>query len=772
METHVTHRRKDPLATTSGPMSDDDGALHEMTTRLEPHPITLPPSSGIDPSLTLDLPRESRRSFILRRDGSKDEAGAGYEFASGVLHLQLDGQGRIGTALRMNATSIWFEPESKKNVPYGEVVGVKLETSEGTFGPFQAKIGIDALNDDVHAVARLEQVTHADGQKLVAFMLAAAERNLANPVRPLAAVQTDITDPVRVRVVLQALAHRQATAVFTCGNTEAHASLTSFDEARGELFWSLLDLAEALKFDGPITAEVAGYNCVYHMQFASATPLAMGVITAIPERVDYNRYRRYRRAPVADSTVVRFEHPLWPEIPPFDRPLLDVSFGGIAFTADPLEDALYVGLRVDFIEIVSHKTDTILLRGTVRSLVRGPDGATTCGMSVEPRSPEFAESWTSFVMQALNQTTAPGDDHVEQLWELYTDSGYFNLSGKDPKEFDALERSFRSVVERTRTQPWVSYNSVWPCGKSIEASISTVKLYRNTWMLHQLAKRKATRGDPRARNILRDIYLRVIEYMQADAGCKWVLAYGEAHVRWMQRSHYAFAEHFEPTGTAISRSFRLMEARCRDRAEVTPIAMYRIAAAAPDERQIILDVLRSTLPQPYLEACDLVSERFDLAAVKRTWSDIGLERDREVWVARHRTNGPVAAAIIEVGETGTNLFRLLDSVRLVELQPGGASAFLGLIEKAKAWFLARGKDSFVYIYEHTDEHHIMAARLRDLGEGRVWIIPSELLPDFSELVCELTSHSGPPAPGRTDTRHDSAVPGPISVRGGFTLRMS
>ena len=36
-----------------------------------------PPASERDQSLTLDLPRESLRSFVLRREGTRDEAGAG-----------------------------------------------------------------------------------------------------------------------------------------------------------------------------------------------------------------------------------------------------------------------------------------------------------------------------------------------------------------------------------------------------------------------------------------------------------------------------------------------------------------------------------------------------------------------------------------------------------------------------------------------------------------------------------------------------------------------
>jgi hypothetical protein len=97
------------------------------------------------------------------------------------------------------------------------------------------------------------------------------------------------------------------------------------------------------------------------------------------------------------------------------------------------------------------------------------------------------------------------------------------------------------------------------------------------------------------------------------------------------------------------------------------------------------------------------------------------------------------------------------------LKPGGEDAFAFLIEEAKAWFLGQGKDSFVYFREHPDDAHVRIAQLRDLGAGRAWVIRSDLIPDFLELVCELTSHSSAPAPDRAD----SAVPG--SVRGDHLL---
>lgn len=724
------------------------------------------PASERGQSLTLDLPRESLRSFVLRREGTRDEAGAGYELSPGVLRVRLCGPDPssdagsivLGTGLRLNATTVWFEPLPGTQVPYGRPSRVTLETAEGTFGPFDTMLGIESLRDDVHAVARLGNVPLAEGRRLVAFMLIAETRGQAAPVRPMAAVQTFITDPVRIRVVVESLANRMAEAVLTCGGASANARLSSFDEGRGSLFWVLSNPAETALFTGEVSAEVAGYNCVYQMRLPSVTRAAYGVLTKVPERVDYSRYRRYRRAAITGAVTARFIHPLWREVPRFERPLLDVSFGGIAFTTDPLNDALYVGLRVEPIEIRTPDGKTTRLRGTVRSLLPAPDGTMTCGMSVEPYDADSSETWPELVMGALNQTTAPGDDHVDKLWELYKESGYFHLSGKDPEEFEALSQSFRSLVDRTKSRPWLAYNSVWPSDHRIEASVSTLKLYRSTWMLHQLAKRKATQGDPRARHILRDIYLRAFEYMQTDPRCEWVISYAEAHVRWVQGSHIAFADHFQATGAATASPFRLMEVSCANVVTPEEHPKYKFGAATAEEQESILRALHAILPEPYIEAVDLVPERFDLASVTRAWGEIGLRRARAIWVARDRS-GPVAAAILEMGETGTNLYRLTDSLRLVSLVHGGEDAFLGLIERSKAWFLAHGKDSFVYFWEHPDEAHVKIAKLRDLGEGRLWVIRSDLIPDFLELVCELTSQND----SIETSRPDSAVPG--SMRG-------
>jgi hypothetical protein len=709
--------------------------------RSQPQPqiqsIPSPPPSAPRWSVALEIPRETRRSYFTPRNRQRDEAGSGYDLSPGALQVKLADGVVLGTAVRMSTTSVWFEPEREGLCPYGQIVEVLLESPDASFGPFSAKMSIETVDDDVRAVAKLLEVKLDEGQLLVAFLLDAARRGMARPAQAHAPVQTEIKDPVRLRVIMQGIHERSAQARVLTGGSNARAFLVNMDDESGEMLWSVVGLVPLDQ--GPFEVEVDGYNSVFRLRFDRADRTPRGVVTGMPSRAVCLRYRQFRRVEGVADAVAKFEHPQWPELPRFERPLVDVSFAGIAFAADPVKDALYVGLRIDRIEVVCDNGRVIHLRGTVRSLAT-MSGAVTCGVSVVPAE-EDAFNWTSFVMNRLNQTTAHGEEYVDQLWELYTESGYFNLSGKGPEEFESIANSFRYVMAKTKDNPWLSFHAVWPSPGRIESSASAMKAYATTWVLHQLAKRRVVQGS--SRRILRDTYLRVFEHVHADSKATWVLCYHEANVRWTHKAHVSFAHQFEGTGLTMARPFRLMEAYCRARPDPRPSSPYSIRRAGDEECDLLLDVLESKLPRVYRESADLVAGRLEMNDAKKLWHAVGLERDREIWVARHRGT-PVAAAILEVGETGTNLFRLLDSLRLFTLVPGGEAAYLELIEKARSWFLAKGKESFVYIREEEDAPHVAQANFRDLGDGIVWALHVDLVPDFLELICELLAEREAP----------------------------
>ena len=115
-----------------------------------------------------------------------------------------------------------------------------------------------------------------------------------------------------------------------------------------------------------------------------------------------------------------------------------------------------------------------------------------------------------------------------------------------------------------------------------------------------------------------------------------------------------------------------------------------------------------------------------------------MARERVVFTAR-RMGVPSAAAVVETGEAGTNLFRLLDCVRVFPLREGGEKAFLALVEEARAFYRSRGKSSFVYIMEWVDMDLVARAKMRDLGPGNYWALSSQLIPELLEHVYELTA---------------------------------
>ncbi len=711
-----------------------------MTLRAESPPIGFSQIDSLPESTRYRFLSDTRRSYFSRRDPKQKEQGVGYVVDGGIEIRSAEGT-VLGSVVRLNAKRVWFEPVKDSQTPYGRTIAIRLAAAYGEIGPVSAKIGIEPVDGELYAAAHLDELSLEDGRRIIDFMLAAAERGVARPSPPKTSVLTDIDDPVRIGVVAGALARRHADGILRNGDVASHATIRDYDEEAGVLTWKLTDSTKGEQFTAAgLRAEVLGYNSVYLLTFQTGEGSGDVVHTKLPVSVRYVRNRRYRRTTLSTRAFVRFKHPIWSEIPEFSCPLLDISFGGMAFPADPKRDALYVGLRIEGIEVVCGRDKTIALNGVVRTLTRSSTGEGTCGLSIDPPSPQDASLWADFVMQSLNQTTAPVEEKVEQLWQLYTDSGYFNLSGKEPEEFVTLSRAFRNVIDRSKATPWLTYQSVWPTRTgSIDASISLLKLYTGTWLMHQVAKRRgASHRDGQVRHVLRDTYLRAYEYAQADSNCRWVASYVEAQVPWTWRSHLAFTRQFGPTGGCVSYPFELFEISCYDRPELTPLGVFRVGSATEEECELLCDVLKEERPQAYLEAFDLIPERLGLHECKRAWQAAKFEREREILVARRRDSTPAAVAILEAGETGTNLFRITDSLRLVSLEPRGEAAFVELIEKARAWFRTRGKESFVYFSECEEGHRARATMARDLGPGRAWAIRSELIPDFLELVCELS----------------------------------
>ena len=553
-----------------------------------------------------------------------------------------------------------------------------------------------------------------------------------------------ITRADRIGRIFEALVARRCRGMARSASGDVELCAALFDKYDGRVAW---EVRGGVLPPAPFALEVFGFSSVMHFQVREAAYDDGLWSVPMPRELVRYRHRRLRRAPAWGGCLARFGHPLWPQVR-VERELLDISYEGLSFATEPGKDLLYPGLELAELEVGLPGQEPVFLRAEVRN-VTGTSVGRRCGMKVEPLGEAQALLWRSLVEELSHPHTRVMGEWNQGTWELYERSGYFRLSGKNPGDFARLRAEYHDAHERLEREPRLGYRVVRPLAneQSVEASLSWLKPYTGSWLAHHLARHQPTpernRGGGTAREALRDIYLRGFEPAQTDPDIKWFMAYCEANVRWVRYTAFDFAEWYQHTGKACSLPFRLMEADTR-RAWSLPEGVSLDVPTA-EEKAALFTHLEATRPEAYREALDLVPERFELAELKRQWSGASLGREREVRVAR-KDGRALAVGVMERAHPGLNLFHVLDGLRIIPLVdpslPEAQEAALALLAGAAEWYRERGLDTFVHYVETEHAAYTERAGLGDLGEGRLWILSTQLLPDFIEHLCEATAPRG------------------------------
>ncbi|HZI15337.1 MAG TPA: hypothetical protein VE153_33505 [Myxococcus sp.] len=648
-------------------------------------------------------------------------------------------EGLIGEVTRLSPTVVWVRPSGPMETWESRTPPVYLTGFGLTLGPLRGAF-IRTNTELAHSPVGLQLVgvSLEQGRQILSLLREALRRGLAEPGAPSLPVQDLIEHGERIRSILGAICASSNEGMLRREGRPVRLVLERLHPASAQLEWR----AEAPVDDwgdAPFELDVIGYNSAYRMRLESGTAVGDRLFTPLPERLFRIRHRWHRRAPAPAGASVRFHHPLWRELGELDREVADLSFSGLAIRCRP-EDLVFPGLLPPRLEMHTGNGQVIPLRGEIRH-VSGPreDGTVLCGLSALPYSSDEAR-WVRFVSQTLSPATRTGEDLEDGLWELFTRSGFFSLAGKSAEEFEALRRDFRQMTKRAAEVPQLFCQAVRPSERGIEATMSFMKPYRHAWMGHQVAKRP---GKPPASvqepgRIMRDLYLRAFEHPQSDPDFRWVVAYVEASNPWIAKAHVRYAERQMDAapGLAFTRKVRMMDVLTQ---ELTGLCHedVRVGPATPDELELLADTVAFTRPGCYVDALDFTRERLDLRAMQARWRQFGLEREREVLVAR-RDGEPVAAAVLELGQQGTNLYSLLDMARLFPFHADGPSTYAALMDAARRWYGARRRTSFHYLCEDEGGAYVREAGLHEGPEPHLWILSSKLVPDFLEHISELT----------------------------------
>lgn len=643
-----------------------------------------------------------------------------------------------GRVTRLSPTMAWVLPHHTAELPSdAQTQAVYLRGNGAVIGPLRGQtVRTGPHSRDTTVGIQLVDVSVEQGRQILAMLNEALRRGVAEPAASALPIQEEIVDRERIRAVLSGIAAIGNKGVLRRMGRTLRISIEQCDAETGELRWSTEDVSQSDWGEAPYDIDIIGYNSAYRLRLTQATARGNRMVTPMPSQLWRIRHRWHRRVPAPPGATIRFKHPLWRELPTIERPAVDLSLGGFCIRNAP-DDLVFPGLHLPDIELDTGDGERIRLKGEVRYVAARAGGV--CGVAVTPH-PSDEPAWVRFVSQTLCPTTRTSENLLEPLWDLFIMSGYFNLAGKTAEDFDILKRDFVTLARRAAQIPQLFCQTVWPSERGIEATLSFAKVYRNSWMLHQLAKRP---GKPPAvahvpGQILRDIYLRTFEHSQSDPDYKWALSYAESTTAFVEKSHLRYGRRMAHTGQSLVMPVRMMHANSNEFSGV-PADGIQFDLATAEEKGLLLEEIARTRPPCYIEALDFTPERLEMRAMVDTWRGYGLQRERQILVAR-RDGRPLAALILETGEPGTNLFRLMDAARIFPLAPDAKQVYVPLLDEARRWYLERNVDTFLYLREDQDTSYAHAAHLHDSDEAEpfLWIISSKLVPDFLEYVSELT----------------------------------
>jgi len=443
-----------------------------------------------------------------------------------------------------------------------------------------------------------------------------------------------------------------------------------------------------------------------------------------PTRVERVRHRVHRRVAAPLGVLVRARHPLWPDVA-ISGELVDVGFGGFAFTCDTARHMLFTGLELAL--EVAWRGQSIPCHAIVRHVcARGQ--VARCGVEVI----DARARWWPTVDRLMHRSTAVGVADPETLWEIYTSSGYFALSGKQPDEFDPQRLAFAAANRRLAEAPELGGCFVYRTPDRVLAAISQLQTWPGAWLVYQLGRAEDRPLHMVGVDVLGDLYVHAYEHLAQYGQPRWLVNYVQDAAVWSKRIHLEVPARYIASGRASVTPFRAIEYAAHEEGQVPP--GLDIGPATEAELEQLAAHAAAIRPAPYVQATGMDVLKLP-AEFSRAWSRHGLVRARAILVAR-RAGKAIAAAVVDSTTRGLHLFRLTEACRMWWLESDGYTAAVPLLRAVSRWFRGRGSTHFVMFWENAEA---APSGGRDLGGATLSVLDAIALPELVEDVFANTA---------------------------------
>lgn len=535
----------------------------------------------------------------------------------------------------------------------------------------------------------------------------------------------------RVAPRLRALALEHARALIrSLANANGPGLPARLDPERGLLLEWHPDWAQ---LEAPFEVQIEGSFST--VKFVETTLRWSGAPR--PAEATVIRRRQLRRVGVPSGARVLLRGTAGGSEISLDLPMHDVSFGGVAGLIDPsLGPQLQPGVEVSDVIVTWRGGPSLRFTGEIRH--RSPDpnrNVELLGLLLYDASEDQRERWTREVETLLYpQTRSYGHDY-ESIWNLFEESGYFDISdqARSSTDFQLMRSSFETAYKKIESAPHLGCLATYESPTRVETSISGLRAWTRSWFGTQLARNPTRPHIANSDSVpLRDIIYHVYERAGANPDLDWIVHYVRDDAP--SFSQALFRDLVLSVPSACGVPFEVWRLKVTMLGDTTAPDVH---VATPRQVKKVLAKLGDLRPRPYLEALDLLPETFDQAELKREWDLHGLERDREMLVAVE-DGQLVAAAVLETMEDGLHVYGLLDGVRLFELAPGGRQQFSALLLGANEWFCSMGKSYFVCFDEDGVPEIMRSVGAESMGAAVTTFLPRLATTELLERVSELT----------------------------------
>jgi hypothetical protein len=537
-----------------------------------------------------------------------------------------------------------------------------------------------------------------------------------------------IVDSERIDRILRMLCEKRSPAVIIGSRTgRAGRPLRALLEPPGML---LAQWERSASVQAPLRVAAQGYNSVYEFVWPDSSGFTLSTAEIIRRR-----RRRFRRGVAPPRVHVAFRHPL-ETTQRLVRQVHDVSFSGLSFATRADEDVLYPGLHLEL--VVGWKGGPSWQFTTVvRHCTALTDNTEICGVELLHTDEEQRRAWCREIEALLNPYSERWVD-ASTLWRLYEDSGYFGLSGRTASSFAHLRETFASKgVGRARgAEVLVHFGVRGP--NRLECAMSQVEAWSGSWLGFQGARHPqerplGTAGD----DVLRAMYVHAYENVACRPSARYLVTYIQDAAYATRWSHLAFGQRLAESGRASVTPFRALELQTGELSAHQPSSV--IDLARPEERAAAHAWFAKHRPAHYVAATGVEDARLELGAIERRWRTCGLERAREVFVARNDDGVAEAVLIAERADPGVHLFGLLDVARFVPLVETGRRHLRDLLSEAARWHAHARRRRFAYFEENPHAPLPDLGGMEDLGLAYVVAMPIALLPELLEHIYEITT---------------------------------